>query len=461
VKIPNIVLGLLFSISFSSAQSTDFLGFDASFINSNPDYQKALLDFELSEIAYLPTKYGWFPQAYVSLSPSLNVLDDDPKMFTETVGTTFGFTQKLPLGHQLDAAVSQAITMRQNGIMVSSYTPSSSVTLLMPLLSAAPTLLESIIEWEQKEKDIALKIAQLNLFLAKKECLVSGVSAIGAFLINRRSVGIALEKNSILLQQAEDDSLLWAQGRLSTLEISTRDQERNKSYTDMLQKQKALLVSEQTLVSLGINSGLLPQDPNDFLNFWRNSIDEYVIFSQNKKRLEKYILIKSWKEMLAQETSSLPLVTCSFSLFPVSDTDEVLLPNESIEEFWTSNINWNWNLSISMKIALVPWDASYTADALHETRVKIQKIKQYQLEIATDQENQLRIKILQLYQDALVQAEKSYSVALERYELAKELLLSGRLSDLDLQLQRIMLEEADCALLQSRLGYITAALGFY
>ena len=452
---------IVLSISGIYADGFDLDKYKAEMLLQNPNYRQALLNFELELLTYKTQRRRWLPQSYLSLSPSIGFNESVKTTYTNSLGTTFGFSQKLPFGNSMNGSISQSFSMSGASSWDFNYNPSASLSVQTPFLLATPALFRDVMEWEFKFADISLSIAQLNLTIAQRQNFSESIAALASYMLAVKTTDIANRKYNIMLQRGIEDEQLWTQGRMTTIELSSRDQERYQNYMNLIQKQKALLVTRQKLTLIGLNESYATVDLFKWIENLESCLEETDFTLQDKMLLQKYILIKSWKDLLNSQIYSIPSLSWSLSLSPSSETNGGNNLPDSIENYWMSHINWNWSFSVSMRVSLSPWDSVYKTNETHLLRTQIQQYKINKLQIEEDQELELRQKVIELLEDLRIQNEKSLQIALERIKVSESLYASGRLSEIDLRLQQITVEEAECNLLQTRIDYILAILGFY
>lgn len=102
------------------------------------------------------------------------------------------------------------------------YTPSASLSLQTPLLVFSPLLLRDVTTWEFKESNVSLSIAQLNFVIAKRQNFAESIAASASYMLALKTKNVADTKYNIMLQRSSEDEQLWKQGRISTLDLSSR-----------------------------------------------------------------------------------------------------------------------------------------------------------------------------------------------------------------------------------------------
>lgn len=455
------VILFVLGFSFIYADGFDLEKYKVEMLLQNPNYRQALLSFELEMLTYKTQRRRWLPQSYLSLSPSIGFNESVKTTYTNSLGTTFGFSQKLPFGNSMNGSISQSFSMSGASSWDFNYNPSASLSVQTPFLLATPALFRDVMEWEFKFADISLSIAQLNLTIAQRQNFSESVAALASYMLAVKTTDIANRKYSIMLQRGIEDEQLWAQGRITTIELSSRDQERYQNYMNLIQKQKALLVARQKLAVIGLDESSATIELSEWIESIESCLVETDFALQDKMLLQKYILYKSWKDFLNSQIYSIPSLSWSFNLSPSSETNGGSNLPDSIENYWMSHIDWNWSISVSMRVSLSPWDAVYKTNETHQLRTQIQQYKNDKLHIEEAQELELRQKVIELLEDLRTQNEKSLQIAQDRIRLSESLYAAGRLSEIDLKLQQITVEEAEVNLLQTRIDNILATLGFY
>lgn len=455
-----LFLFLLLSASFYPETGT-VEELKSKLLARQPDYQSSQYQFDLARLQYRSERFSWFPQPYLSLSPSCSVLDAKTGAYSDSLAAVVGFTQKIPGGGILTGTASQSFFMNHVSSWSSSYSPSASVSLQMPFGFAVPSLYMQYVGREVADQDIALRIAALQLSASGSGSFASAISAIGDYLITGRKIEIAQAKDGLLKKKAEEDLLLWKQGRITSLELSNRDAARLSAYADLVQQRKGFLVADQNLVLNGLDSSSLTYDIDTFLGDLETYLKENQEDRQTQKEIEKLQLEQNWKNTLVGDLSALPTIGCSVTLNPVSSSsgDPSLL--NAVHDYWAASVTWNWTASLSVSISLAPWDSSFQIGEKYLLDSSIDAIKREQNRIKTSQEKELRRKTLAVQEEACLQYAKNRDNAKTRYELYCDLAVSGRLSEMDLQLQQLTVESAECDWFRSRLDYILTALGFY
>lgn len=148
-------------------------------------------------------------------------------------------------------------------------------------------------------------------------------------------------------------------------------------------------------------------------------------------------------------------------MFPSSEGDGGNTLIKTIENYWMAHINWNWSISLSMRFSLAPWDSVYKINKTHQIRSQIQQYKTKNLCIQKEQELEMREKVIELLEKLKEQNEKALDIATERFVFSESLYTAGRISQIDFRLQKVVVKESECNLLQTRIDYLLTLLGFY
>lgn len=95
----------VFCISHTYSEGFNLEYYKTSLLQDNSDYKLAMLNYELAILNYKTERRRWLPQPYISLSPSVNFNETIKSTYTNSLGTSVGFSQKLPFGNSINGSI--------------------------------------------------------------------------------------------------------------------------------------------------------------------------------------------------------------------------------------------------------------------------------------------------------------------------------------------------------------------
>ncbi len=434
----------------SKLQAADFI---TSVFESSISFKMNFFDLQLLHLQYDSDRKQRRPVPYIVLDPQFGAHDGIGKSFIN-LPITAGISQKLPLQSSLSVRITQPFSINPAEKSIS-YGFSAAVSVSSNAAFFMPALADSYREQEHTYTDNLLRQFGRQYETATKSAKKEYLMNISNYLYYRKLSAVYGQRSTLLEAKSKEDSDLYKLGRITSLEFSEREKQRIQIFSAHMQALQQTFLYETELILQEIPVESISFSFEEWIDLLQSITIGYDIRNQSRKDLQLVQKNISWKNTLEKYIQELPTINCTYTMKPIS------VAAHSPAAFWEHLSAVEWNLSFSARIPLAPWDAGYAVETAILLEREKRRVDLLQLQKETKNEIILRQKKLNLLSVLEEKNRRQYEQESERQNLYEQLRKTGRMSEMDIQLQKTETQEAFVQWYFSKLNRIEHILSFY
>ncbi len=450
------LLCLFFAFPLFSMEYEEFV--DVILKNSK-EYQKVLSQYQIKKIEAFNLKYSWIPKVDLYGKYFLNS-NLETKNDAHAFSTGLNISQNIPMGMKLNFDFDNYFIYSKITGVKNEYDANMKFSFLMPLYFFSPALLKPYSRLDFFAKSKSLNTASLELQKIKEKVIVQAIYVVGSFYLKKEFLKLAEERHLIDIEIARNDEALWAQGKLSSLELAERDTKRYDNRLKFLEYKRQYLKIQQDLKIIGFDEKIVPSD----IENWLKKIDGYIQTNPVNSELEFKIQENKLKineyYSLLNQMNKMPRFVFSVKLDPNPNKPDSTQFAGMVQNYWGEKKNWIFDIMLGISIPLSPLDDVYTIDRTTKEILKINDLNMRSLYEQHDNKKENRNIRLSILKEQCNLSKENEENILNRLKLAKILLKQGKITEIDLKIQELTYQTAKLQSLESKLNHIIAMVSF-
>lgn len=411
----------------------------------------------------LNEKLKWLPKLSLNASSKAMGFIRDKSANYFTVNANLILRQKLLMGAYLELFAKNNVDMIKRNDLKHKYSFSAGASLHIPLYIFTPLIFTAAFKADTYSQKNTVQSLALKEKIVTNSLIAETVFLIGEYFLQEKEIALKRRKLSLLESVHDANTVLWKEGRLSTLELN----EKTNLYESEKSKLILLEMLFETLKTKMHNANLLAEDETknivQWIEDWEDLVKSIKVEALNEYELEKLQLDSLWNDKVNKAVSFVPnlILACNFdSVDPLTKkyTKDFLA---SIRETFNNKNDFRWTVSLGLNLKFDPFrESSQVNQNFKDNKViyKNQKAvlnKNYNEALEEVKNNMYALK------EIVKSKNESIKISERRLEEANLLYKNGRLSKNDFDIQKLYLEEARLDLLRSRLKHISFLIHFY
>lgn len=430
--------------------------------NNNPSAKVNFYSTNILKENIKRERYKWIPKLGITAEQTVSGFLSDEKVRLSTTDLTLEVTQNLPLGGNLVLFNKHKIINAFNITPKEfSYGFTTGAKLEFPFLFIVPSVFSELNQYDLYSQKDEMEIINIEQQLFEAKLVSTTVQALGNYYLLKKTVKINEEYEKLLILAEKKDESLWIQGRLSSLELQDRSNKRTDKQNEMIETMFQFETAKENLKLIGVYENYIINDLDSWILLWEMLFGNFEINDLLIERLKKLQLHSDWNSQIQSYISYIPKFYISCDFKPNANKESYKSFFESMSETFKEKNQVTWNVNLGMTINLDPFAKEYNLNKQFKNLKEIQQINEEELNKTLNlQLAQIRNN-LKMFNEQIKNANNKIEVLKLRSLEAESMYSSGHISQVDLDLQKLQLQEAELTYKRLKLSKIVYYLQFY
>lgn len=405
----------------------------------------------------------WLPKFSLETASNSSGFIFDKSVHAFDVDANFIVKQKLLLGSSLRIYANNNLKMLKRENIKHNYNFSTGAHLNIPLYAFAPLVFTDAFRSDfysyKKETDILLLKNKIttNAFISEV------VFYLGEYYIQKEKTKLNDKKLLLLDKINTANTILWEEGKISTLELNEAVLKHENQKSSFIIEKANFETLQSKLAQLQLIDFDINEDFSQWLTEWEALLADVKLERIHRFDLENLQTDASWQHNVTETMQKVPnfFLACNFKSIDPPLNSYTSSFRESIREPFENKNDFRWTISLGFNMSFNPFTESTQINRNFRDMKKIYKIKKMKLDKQHREElNNVRNRIFAL-KEMIKSKQEALKITEWQYEKAKVLNTHAKLSDYDLEMQKIFVDESRLEFFRSRLQYITELINFY
>lgn len=408
-------------------------------------------------------KLKWLPKLSLENSGAMIGFTQDRSANAFDLSSNLVLNQQLLLGSTLRLFANNGMRMLKGQNMKFNYGFSTGAMMNVPLYVFTPKLFVDAARSDFYSVKNEAHILQLKQQSITNMEMANALYYLGEYYVQREKIKLADEKLLLLKTLLDKKTVLWKEGKLSTVDLNESILAYEKTQSDVQALRMNFASIELKLLHCGLTLHDVPEHFECWITDWEKFVSAIRIERIAALDLKKLRLNSDWQQQVRNTMQSVPnlFLACNFQNVESAYggySDDFF---KSIRNTFKRGQDFKWTVSLGMNIG---FDIFTEKAQLNKNFADMKTVYRTQHAMLDDEyreqlaEAQNTVRVLRAVLQQKAETEKILHTRLDEAAILRE---AGKLSPYDYRTQELYVQEAALDLLRSRLNLVCYLIPFY